>query len=88
MLSRLTLEGEQYGSRAGVWRVLRLFQELKVRCTAYAVGMALELNPLVAKGFEDGGHELASHGYRFVLTPGFWRLKLERANGTQMGRQK
>ncbi|KAL8283825.1 hypothetical protein RQP46_005257 [Phenoliferia psychrophenolica] len=40
----------EYGSRAGVWRILRLFDEYKVPCTCYAVGMALEKAPLVAKG--------------------------------------
>lgn len=56
----------EYGSRAGVWRILRLFDEYKVPCTAYAVGMALEKAPKVAEGFVTRKHELASHGYRWV----------------------
>lgn len=56
----------EYGSRSGVWRIFRLFKEQKVPCTAYACGMALEVNPEVAKGFEAGGHEIASHGYRWI----------------------
>ncbi|EIM88713.1 carbohydrate esterase family 4 protein [Stereum hirsutum FP-91666 SS1] len=56
----------EYGSRAGVWRVLRLFKEYNVHCTSYAVGQALERHPEVAIALEQDGHELASHGYRWV----------------------
>lgn len=54
----------EYGSRVGVWRLLNMFERFDVPVTAYAVGMALEKNPLVAKALVDGGHEIASHGYR------------------------
>jgi hypothetical protein len=54
----------EYGSRVGVWRLLNLFEKHKVPITAFAVGKALEKNPAVAKAFVDGGHEVASHGYR------------------------
>lgn len=53
-----------YGSRRGVWRLLNILEEKNFPCTVYAVGMALEKNPQVAKAFVDGGHEVASHGYR------------------------
>jgi peptidoglycan/xylan/chitin deacetylase (PgdA/CDA1 family) len=56
----------EYGSRVGVWRLLNLFDKHKVPITAYAVGQALEKNPAVAKAFVEGGHEVASHGYRYV----------------------
>lgn len=56
----------EYGSRAGVWRILRLFDEYKVPCTSYAVGLALEKAPKVAEAFAKRGHEVASHGYRWV----------------------
>ena len=35
-------------------------------CTAYAVGQALELNPLVGKALSEAGHEFASHGWRWI----------------------
>jgi peptidoglycan/xylan/chitin deacetylase (PgdA/CDA1 family) len=54
----------EYGSRVGVWRLLNMFEKHGIPTTAYAVGLALEKNPLVAKAFVDGGHEIASHGYR------------------------
>jgi putative urate catabolism protein len=56
----------EYGSRAGVWRLLRLFAERKLHLTVFAVGMALERNPDAAKAFMEGGHEVASHGWRWI----------------------
>jgi peptidoglycan/xylan/chitin deacetylase (PgdA/CDA1 family) len=56
----------EYGSRVGVWRLLNLFEKNKVPVTVFAVGQALEKNPAVAKAFVNGGHEVASHCYRYV----------------------
>jgi putative urate catabolism protein len=56
----------EYGSRSGFWRILRLFQEMKMAATVYAVGMALERNPDAAKAMVDAGFEIASHGYRWI----------------------
>ncbi len=56
----------EYGSRVGVWRLLRLFAERKLHLTVFAVGMALERNPDAAKAFVDAGHEVASHGWRWI----------------------
>ncbi|WP_200305516.1 polysaccharide deacetylase family protein, partial [Paracraurococcus ruber] len=55
-----------YGARSGVWRILRLFAERNLPLTIYAVGRALELNPTVARAFTDQGHEVASHGWRWI----------------------
>ena len=56
----------EYGSRVGVWRVLRMFEERGLPMTVYAVAMALERNPAVAKAMVDAGHEIASHGWRWI----------------------
>ncbi|WRT67575.1 uncharacterized protein IL334_004547 [Kwoniella shivajii] len=56
----------EYGSRAGVWRILRLFKEKAIHCTAYAVGQALEMNKQVGQALKEGGHEFASHGWRWI----------------------
>ncbi len=56
----------EYGSRVGVWRILRLFAERKINFTCYGVGLALERNPAVAKAMTSAGHEIASHGYRWI----------------------
>lgn len=56
----------EYGSRAGFWRILRLFQERNMRFTSWAVGRALELNPAAGKAMAEAGHEVASHGWRWI----------------------
>jgi putative urate catabolism protein len=56
----------EYGSRAGVWRVLGLFEERRVPLTVYAVGMALLRNPLAARAMVEAGCEIASHGWRWI----------------------
>jgi len=55
-----------YGARAGVWRILRLFAERGLKLTVYGVGRALELNPTVTRAFADQGHEVASHAFRWI----------------------
>ena len=55
-----------YGSRAGVWRILRLFGERDIRLTVFAVGMALERAPETAAAFVQAGHEICSHGWRWI----------------------
>lgn len=56
----------EYGSRAGVWRILREFEARQLPLTVFAVGMALERHPDVAHAFVDLGHEIACHGYRWI----------------------
>jgi len=56
----------EYGSRAGVWRLLRLFRERKLPLTVFAVAMALERHREVARAFVEDGHEIASHGWRWI----------------------
>ncbi|SET14810.1 putative urate catabolism protein [Nitrosomonas marina] len=56
----------EYGSRAGVWRILRLFSERELTLTAFAAGRALELNPEIGRALAEAGHEIAGHGYRWL----------------------
>jgi putative urate catabolism protein len=56
----------EYGSRAGVWRLLRLFRDLKIPLTIFAVAAALERYPAIAEAFLVDGHEICSHGYRWI----------------------
>ena len=56
----------EYGSRAGVWRLLRMFREFEVPVTIFAVGMAVERNPAVIESMVRDGHEICSHGYRWI----------------------
>lgn len=55
----------EYGSRAGIWRLFRLLEQLGVRATFFAAALALEQNPEVAVAARDGGHEVAAHGWRW-----------------------
>ena len=56
----------EYGSRAGVWRLLSLFSDYQIPLTIFAVAMALERHPDVAKAFVAANHEICSHGYRWL----------------------
>lgn len=56
----------EYGSRAGFWRLLRLFQEEQIPATIFAVGLALEQNPAVVPAMLDAGFEIACHGWRWI----------------------
>ncbi|MBM3622497.1 MAG: allantoinase PuuE [Alphaproteobacteria bacterium] len=56
----------EYGSRAGFWRILRLFAQRKINFTSWAVGRALELNLAAGRAMIEAGHEVASHGYRWI----------------------
>ena len=56
----------EYGSRAGFWRLHRLFAERGLTATVFAVGMALERNPQAARAMVESGFEIASHGWRWI----------------------
>ncbi|TYK66650.1 allantoinase PuuE [Colwellia echini] len=56
----------EYGSRVGVWRLLRLFEKYNLPVTVFAVAMALKRNPAVAKALVAAGHEICSHGLRWI----------------------
>jgi peptidoglycan/xylan/chitin deacetylase (PgdA/CDA1 family) len=55
----------EYGSRAGNWRLARLFDEYEIKVTYFACAVALERNPDVGVWIREGGHEVCSHGYRW-----------------------
>lgn len=56
----------EYGSRQGVWRLLRLFRERGVPLTVFGVAMAMQRHPAVVEAFLRDGHEIASHGWRWI----------------------
>ncbi|WP_067706394.1 allantoinase PuuE [Nocardia yamanashiensis] len=56
----------EYGSRAGLWRVLRLFEERDIPLTIFGVARALERNPEAVAAFKRLGHEIACHGLRWI----------------------
>jgi len=56
----------EYGSRVGVWRMLALFARYKLPLTVFGVAMAMERNPAAVDAFLKAGHEVASHGWRWI----------------------
>ena len=56
----------EYGSRVGVWRILALFARHKLPLTVYGVAMAMERNPAALEAMLKAGHEIASHGWRWI----------------------
>ena len=63
----MSMEGiYEYGSRAGVWRILREFEKRGLPMTIFGVSMALQRHPDVTQAFVDLGHEIACHGWRWI----------------------
>jgi putative urate catabolism protein len=63
----LTVESVyEYGSRAGFWRLMRMFAARGIKITVWAVGMALARHPEAARALAEAGHEVASHGWRWI----------------------
>ena len=56
----------EYGSRAGLWRLLRMFEERKLPLTVFGVAMALKRHPEAVAAFQELGHEIACHGLRWI----------------------
>lgn len=56
----------EYGSRAGLWRLLRLFEQRRLPLTIFGVSMALKRNPDAVAAFIELGHEIACHGLRWI----------------------
>lgn len=56
----------EYGSRAGAWRLLKMFEEFKIPISVFATGLALERNPEIAKYLAASDHEMVGHSYRWI----------------------
>ena len=56
----------EYGSRRGAWRVFDVFDEFSIKVSILGVARALEQNPELARAFVARGHEIVSHGYRWI----------------------
>jgi putative urate catabolism protein len=64
----------EYGSRAGFWRLMRMFEERKIHVTVFGAALALERNPDAARAIVAAEHEVCSHGWRWV---GFQNMPIE-----------
>ena len=56
----------EYGSRAGLWRLLRLFEDRKLPLTVFGVAQALARHPEAVAAFQELGHEIACHGLKWI----------------------
>lgn len=56
----------EYGSRVGVWRILREFERRRLPLTVFAVSMALQRHPELTAALMELGHEIACHGWRWI----------------------
>jgi peptidoglycan/xylan/chitin deacetylase (PgdA/CDA1 family) len=56
----------EYETRVAIWRILRTFDKYRVKTTFFATAKTLETNPDAAKEIVDRGHEVCSHGYRWI----------------------
>jgi len=56
----------EYGSRAGFWRIRRLFEEFDLPLTVFGVAQAMERHPDAVEAMMKSGWEIASHGYRWI----------------------
>jgi peptidoglycan/xylan/chitin deacetylase (PgdA/CDA1 family) len=56
----------EYGSRVGIWRLLRMFEERNLSLTLFACALALERNPPLAEAIKESGHDICSHGWRWI----------------------
>ncbi|NKB62761.1 MAG: allantoinase PuuE [Gammaproteobacteria bacterium] len=56
----------EFGSRAGFWRLHRLFTDRQIPVTIFAVAMAMQRNQYAVDAMLRAGWEIASHGYRWI----------------------
>ena len=63
----ISMEGiYEYGSRAGVWRLLREFEKRKLPLTVFGVATALQKCPEVLAAFQELGYDIACHGLKWI----------------------
>ncbi len=64
----------EYGSRAGFWRLMRMFADNALPVTVFGAALALERNPEAARAIAAAGHEVCSHGWRWI---GFQNMPID-----------
>jgi putative urate catabolism protein len=63
----ISMEGiYEYGSRAGVWRILREFEKRGLPLTVFGVATALQKHPELTAAFKALGHDIACHGLKWI----------------------
>src|SRR5215468_9435220 len=73
----------EYGSRAGFWRLHRMFTKRRLPCTVFAIARALERNPEACAAMREAGWDVAGHGYKWEihgnLAPDYERKQIQMA---------
>jgi putative urate catabolism protein len=63
----MSMEGiYEYGSRVGVWRILREFEKRQLPLTVFGVSTALQRHPELTAALREIGHEIACHGWKWI----------------------
>jgi len=63
----MSMEGiYEYGSRVGVWRILREFERRNLPLTVFGIATALQKHRELAQAFDQLGHEVACHGLKWI----------------------
>jgi len=63
----MSMEGiYEYGSRVGVWRILREFEKRQLPLTVFGVSTALQRHPELTAALREMGHEIACHGWKWI----------------------
>jgi allantoinase len=61
----------EYGSRVGCWRLLRIFKRFDVKVSVLGVARGMQMYPELVRAFVEEGHEIVSHGWRWIDYHGF-----------------
>ena len=73
----------EYGSRAGFWRLHRIFTRRRLPCTVFAIARALERNPEACAAMREAGWDVAGHGYKWemhaTMAPDYEKKQIELA---------
>ncbi|UYN93512.1 MAG: allantoinase PuuE [Enhydrobacter sp.] len=72
VVSGRDLAGEglfEYGSRVGFWRLMRVFEQRGLPMTVFGCALAMERNPAASAAIVRAGHDVCSHGWRWIMHP-------------------
>lgn len=56
----------EYGSRAGFWRLWRMFTERSIGVTVFGIATALMRNPEIVAAMNEANWDIASHGLKWI----------------------
>ncbi len=56
----------EYGSRAGYWRLWRMFTARRMPVTVYGVATAMARHPDIVASMNEAGWEIATHGLKWI----------------------